>query len=103
MGTAFLCVFLLVLERFADQKSRMMRLDVFAEGKDFPTAYVQSVFVRNRMAFETKEVSLGEKVRVRYHVSTPAAASLEDLGAQLMGDGTCGVKSVAWEPVKERE
>jgi anti-anti-sigma factor len=103
MGTGFLCLFLLVLEQFSDQKSRMMRLDVFGEGKEFPTAYVQNVFVRNRMAFETKEVSLGEKVKVRYHVSIPAAASLEDLGAQLMGDGTCGVKSVAWEPVKERE
>ncbi len=103
MGTGFLCLFLLVLEQFSDQKSRMMRLDVFGEGKEFPTAYVQNVFVRNRMAFETKEVSLGEKVKVRYHVSIPAAASLEDLGAQLMGDGTRGVKSVAWEPVKERE
>jgi Domain of unknown function (DUF4956) len=61
MGTVFLCVFLLVLERFSDQKSRMMRLDVFGDGKEFPTAYVQNVFVRNRMTFETKEVSLGEK------------------------------------------
>lgn len=103
MGTAFLCVFLLILERFGDQKARSMRLDVVAEGKEFPTAYVQSIFVRNRMAFETKEVSLGDKVKVRYHVSIPAAASLEDLGAQLMGDGTCGVKSVSWEPIKERE
>jgi uncharacterized membrane protein YhiD involved in acid resistance len=103
MGTAFLCVFLLVLERFSGQKSRMMRLDVFADGREFPTAYVQNVFVRNRMTFETKEVSLGEKVKVRYHVSIPAAASLEDLGAQLMGDGTGGVKSVAWEPSQASE
>jgi anti-anti-sigma factor len=103
MGTAFLCLFLLLLEQVGDQKARTMRLDVVAEGKEFPTAYVQNVFVRNRMAFETKEVSLGDKVKVRYYVSIPAAAALEDLGAQLMGDGRCGVKSVSWEPVRERE
>jgi anti-anti-sigma factor len=104
LGTAFLCLFLLALDRVGGQKARStMRLDVLAEGKEFPTAYVQNIFVRNRMAFETKEVALGDKVKVRYHVSIPAAAALEDLSAQLMGDGRNGVKGVSWEPVKERE
>jgi anti-anti-sigma factor len=99
-GTAFLCVFLLLLDRIGAQRAQMMRLDVFAD-KEFPTAYVQSVLVRNRVSFETKEVTLGDKVKVRYYVSIPATASLEDLGAQLMGDGKGAVKGVAWEPVKE--
>jgi anti-anti-sigma factor len=103
MGTAFLCLFLIALDRVGGQKARTMRLDVLAEGKEFPTAYVQSIFVRNRIAFETKEVALGDKMKVRYHVSIPAAAALEDLGAQLMGDGRSGVKGISWEPVKERE
>jgi anti-anti-sigma factor len=103
LGTAFLCFFLLLLERVGDQKARPMRVDVVAEGREFPTAHVQNVFVRNRMAFETREVQLGDKVKVRYHATIPAAASLEDLGAQLMAGGSAGVKSVSWEPIKERE
>src|SRR3954468_776691 len=100
LGTAFLCTFLLLLDRVIAQKSRTLRVDVMADGHEFPTAHVQSVFVRNRMAFETREMSLGEKTKVRYHATVPAAASLEDLGAQLMSAGA-GVKSVTWEPVKD--
>jgi len=100
LGTAFLCVFLMLLDLVIAQRSRTLRVDVIADGHEFPTAHVQSVFVRNRMAFETREVSLGEKTKVRYHATVPAAASLEDLGAQLMSAGA-GVRSVAWEPVKD--
>ena len=100
LGTAFLCAFLMLLDRVIAQKSRTLRVDVIADGHEFPTAHVHSVFVRNRMAFETREVSLGEKTKVRYHATVPAAASLEDLGAQLMSAGA-GVKSVAWEPAKD--
>jgi anti-anti-sigma factor len=103
LGTGFLCLFLLLLDRIGEQKARTMRVDVVADGREFPTAHVQSVFVRNRMAFETREVSLGDKVKVRYHATIPAAASLEDLGAQLMSGGTAGVKSVSWEPLKEKD
>lgn len=100
LGTAFLCAFLMLLDRVIAQKSRSLRLDVIADGHEFPTAHVHGVFVRNRMAFETREVSLGDKTKVRYHATVPAAASLEDLGAQLMRAGA-GVKSVTWEPVKD--
>ena len=100
LGTAFLCLFLVLLDRIIAQKARTLRVDVVAEGHDFPTAHVHGVFVRNRMAFETREVSLGDKMKVRYHATVPAAASLEDLGAQLMSGGA-GVKSVSWEPVKD--
>ena len=100
LGTAFLCAFLMLLDRVIAQRSRTLRVDVIADGHEFPTAHVHSVFVRNRMAFETREVSLGDKTKVRYHATVPAAASLEDLGAQLMRAGA-GVKSVAWEPVRD--
>jgi anti-anti-sigma factor len=99
LGTAFLCAFLMLLDRVIAQRSRTLRVDVIAEGQEFPTAHVQSVFVRNRMSFETREVAFGDKTKVRYYATVPAAASLEDLGAQLMSAG--GVKSVAWEPVKD--
>lgn len=100
LGTAFLCVFLMALDRFGEQRGRLMRLDVYADGREFPTAHVQNVFARHRLAFDAREVTLGEKMRVRYHGSVPASVALEDLGAELMAPGA-GVKSVAWEPVKE--
>ena len=51
------------------------------------------VFVRNRMAFETREVSLGEKTKVRYRVHGPRGGVPQIFGAQLMTAGG-GVKSV---------
>lgn len=100
LGTGFLCAFLLLLDRLGEQRARLMRVDVFADGREFPTDYVQGVFIRHRVTFETREVALGEKMRVRYHASIPPTLSLEDLGAELMAGGA-GVKSVAWEPVKD--
>lgn len=100
LGTGFLCGFLLLLDRMGEQRARLMRVDVFADGREFPTDYVQGVFIRHRVTFETREVALGEKMRVRYYASIPPSLSLEDLGAELMA-GTAGVKSVAWEPVKD--
>jgi anti-anti-sigma factor len=100
LGTGFLCAFLLLLDRLGEQRARLMRVDVFADGREFPTDYVQGVFIRHRVTFETREVALGEKMRVRYHANIPATLSLEDLGAELMAGGA-GVKSVAWEPVKD--
>jgi anti-anti-sigma factor len=100
LGTAFLCAFLMLLDQVIAQRSRTLRVDVIADGQEFPTAHVHSVFVRNRLAFETREVSLGDKTKVRYHATVPAMASLEDLGEELMRAGA-GVKSVAWEPVKD--
>ena len=102
LGTGFLCAFLLVLDRMSEQRGRLMRVDVIAEGPEFPTVYVQSVFARHRVSFETREVSLGDKMRVRYHANIPAAVALEDLGVEMMGGGA-GVKSVTWEPAKEKD
>ncbi len=100
LGTGFLCAFLLLLDRMGEPRARLMRVDVCADGREFPTDYVQGVFIRHRVTFETREVALDERMRVRYYASIPPSLSLEDLGAELMA-GTAGVKSAAWEPVKE--
>ena len=99
LGTGFLCAFLLILDRLGEQRGRLMRVDVTADGREFPTVYVQGIFVRHRVTFEAREVALGEKLKVRYHAQIPATVALEDLGAELMSSGA--VKSVAWEPVKD--
>ena len=67
LGAAFLCVFLFVLDRTSVRRSRALAVEVVAEGREFPTDHVQSVFARNRIVFETREVSQGKETAVTYH------------------------------------
>jgi hypothetical protein len=62
---------------------------------------VQSVFARNRVVFEPREVSQAKETVVTYHASVDPNLSLEDLSTQLMAGGTAGVKSVSWEVPKK--
>lgn len=101
VGAAFLCLFLLVLDRLPYRAARPMTVDMVATTREFPLAHVQSVFARHGVVFEPRELSQGEKVKVTYHATVPAEISLEDLSADLMAGGTSGLKSVAWEPAKK--
>jgi uncharacterized membrane protein YhiD involved in acid resistance len=100
LGTAFLCVLLLVLDRLpSDQRPRMMMLELVADGRDFPTVRVESVFARNGIIFEPRDVSQGKEAAVKYHVALDKRVSLDELSAQLTS--TAGVKSVAWKNPKK--
>jgi hypothetical protein len=101
LSTAFLCVFLLFLDRRTEHRARTLHIEIEAEGRDFPTDHVQSVFARNRVVFEPREVSQGEETVITYHASVDPNMSLEDLSAQLMAGGTAGLKSVSWEVAKK--
>ena len=101
LGTAFLCVFLLLLDRVGQGKQRSMAVEIVAQGRDFPVAHVQSVFARHHVVFEPSEVSQGEKARVTYVATFQPGMSLEDLSGDLMAGGTVGLKSVSWEPAKK--
>jgi anti-anti-sigma factor len=102
LGTAFLCVALLALDRISTQKARVMSVEILASGRTFPSTHVEGVFARNQVVFEPREISQSDDVSVKYHTWLEPRASLEDLSLQLMGDGA-GVKSVAWEhPKRER-
>jgi anti-anti-sigma factor len=102
LGTAFLCITLLTLERVSGQKARVMSVEIQASGRDFPTAHVESIFARNYIQFEPREISQSDDVSVKYRTWLDPRASLEDLSVQLMSNGA-GVKSVAWEhPKRER-
>ncbi len=101
LGTAFLCVFLAVLDRFGETKRRSMMLEVMAEGPKFPTEHVQRVLGASVDFYEFREVTEGEdESTVRYHVTLDPAASLSWLSQQLMAGGQAGVKSVSWEAPK---
>ena len=49
LGTAFLCIALIALDRMSAQKARVMSVEIQASGREFPTAHVEDVFARNQM------------------------------------------------------
>jgi uncharacterized membrane protein YhiD involved in acid resistance len=103
LGTLFLCLLLVVLDRVGARRPRTMMAQIEAVGREFPTAHVQSVFARNHIVFEPREVSQGKDMSVRYHTLLDIDQSLEDLSEQLMAEGKAHVKSVSWELPRKSE
>jgi anti-anti-sigma factor len=100
LGTGFLCVFLLLIERLpSDRKPRQLMVELKAEGREFPTVAVESVFARNGVIYEARDVSQSRESTVSYQLSVERRLLLEDLSAQL--SAAPGVKSVAWKKVKK--
>jgi anti-anti-sigma factor len=103
LGTAFLCITLLVLDRLATQKTRHMSVEVSAPGRVFPTAHVEAVLVRNQVVFEPREISQGKNdITTKYHTWLDPRVSLDELSAQLMAEGG-GVEGVSWDQVKREK
>lgn len=101
LATAFLCVLLLALDRLpSDQRPREMVVELVAEGRDFPVVHVESVFARNGVIFEPRDVSQGKDAAVKYHVSMDRRLPLDDLSAQLSA-GTAALRSVVWKNPKK--
>jgi anti-anti-sigma factor len=101
LATAFLCVVLLVLDHLpSEEKPRAMIVELVAEGREFPTVHVESVFARNGIIFEPRDVSQGKEAAVKYHVALDKRLSLDELSAQLTG-GAAAIKSVAWKNAKK--
>jgi anti-anti-sigma factor len=99
LGTAFLCVTLVCLDRMSTQRARAMSVEIQAEGRQFPTTHVENVFARNHVVFEPREISQADDVTVKYHTWLDPRTALEQLSVELMTEGA-GVKSVAWEHLK---
>ncbi len=104
LGTVFLCLFLVLLDHLDSVrvKARAVLLEVVANGKEFPTAEVHSVFSSFRLVYEPREVSHGKEAAVKYHVTLEANTNLEDLSEKLMSVGAPGLKSVSWEKAKKK-
>jgi anti-anti-sigma factor len=101
LGTVFLCVMIPILNSFSSERPRTMLVEIVGDGRDFPTAHVHQVFAVNGIVFEPREVSQGDEATVRYFTTLKPADSLEELSAQLMGDGKKGIKNVSWSPPKK--
>jgi anti-anti-sigma factor len=100
LGTLFLCALLPILNLFSSERPRTMMVEIVAEERDFPMAHVHHVFAVNAILFEPREVSQGDEATAKYLTTLKPTDSLEDLSAQLMGDGKKGIKNVSWSPPK---
>ncbi len=95
-GTAFVCLFMVLLEHAGGGRRRTMMVQIGAAGKEFPVAHVQGVFARNHIVFEPRELAQKKEVTMVYHTTLDPSVSLEDVSAQLV-QGDAGVTSVSWE------
>ena len=100
LGTLFLCAMIPLLSLFSSERPRQMMVEIVAQERDFPTAHVHQVFAVNDILFEPREVSQGDEATAKYLTTLKPTDSLEDLSAQLMGDGKKGIKNVSWSPPK---
>ena len=100
LGTLFLCAMIPLLNLFSSERPRTMMVEIVAEERDFPMAHVHHVFAVNGILFEPREVSQGDEATAKYLTTLKPTDSLEDLSAQLMGDGKKGIKNVSWSPPK---
>jgi anti-anti-sigma factor len=100
LGTGFLCLFLLLLDRVpSDRKPRQLMVELKADGREFPTVPVETVFARNGVIYEARDVSQSRESTVKYQLTVERRLPIEELSAQL--SATPGVKSVAWKKVKK--
>src|SRR6185503_12401019 len=100
LGTLFLCALIPLLNLFSAERPRQMLVEIIAEGREFPMAHVHHVFAVNGILFEPREVSQGEEAEAKYLTTLKPTDALEDLSAQLIGDGKKGIKNVSWSPPK---
>ena len=92
------------MDRYAGQRPRSLMVEIEAEGRPFPNTHVESVFARNRVLFEAREISQrksGDAV-VRYQVTIEPSVSLDAITDELLKGGK-GLKAVDWETAKKRE
>jgi anti-anti-sigma factor len=99
LGTAFLGLTLVALDVMAKQQTRVMSVEIVADGRTFPSTRVEEIFARNQIVFEPREIAQADDVTVKYHAWLDPRTSLDDLSAQLMRE-VAGLTSVSWEHPK---
>ena len=100
LGTLFLCAMIPLLNVFSSERPRQMHVEIIAKEREFPMSHVHHVFAVNGILFEPREVSQGDEATAKYLTTLKPTDSLEDLSAQLMGEGKKGIKNVSWSPPK---
>jgi hypothetical protein len=101
-GAAMVAVFLACLGRTGGPARRSLLVDLAACGPAFPGAHVQRVFARHGAALEIREAWFGDEARATYLVTFATDVPLDAVHADLVADGTAGLRAVSWEPARKR-
>jgi hypothetical protein len=102
LGTVFLCIVMVFLDRFGESKSRMLVLSVVSAGKDFPDEHVNRILGTTVDFFEVREVLRGNEATVRFNIQLSPNTSLSWLSQQLMANTEAGLKSVSWQEASKK-
>jgi uncharacterized membrane protein YhiD involved in acid resistance len=101
MGALFLCVMLVVLDRFGEARLRVMTLNLVSLSDQFPSDHVHGILRATVENFEAREVAQGKEAAVKYTVTMTQHTPLGWLSQQLMANGESGLKSVSWSEPKK--
>jgi len=102
LGTLFLCLVLVVLDKLGDQKPRTILLEVVASSSEFPTEHVCRILGMETESFEPVKVSQTAEASVKYSLKMAHSTSLHYLSGRLMDGGKAGIKSISWEQPKKQ-
>jgi hypothetical protein len=100
LATAFLCLFLLWLDREVEPPPVAMKIVLTAGGSEFPTDAVHAVFARHAVRVEPREIVRGPQASVTYLARLGPGSSIEQVSADLMREMPGQLESVSWEPAK---
>lgn len=101
-GAAMLCVFLVLLEGVATERTRALLVELVASGPAFPIDHVLRVFNAHRVSVELREMSQGDPARAKYLAFCGPGTGLETLNADLLAGGSGGLRAIAWEPAGKK-
>jgi hypothetical protein len=101
-GAVMVAIFLVCLGRTAGPARRSLVVDLVARGPAFPGAHVQRVFARHGVTLEIREACFGDEPRATYLATFAGEVALDAVHAELIADGTSGLRAVSWEPAKKR-
>jgi hypothetical protein len=103
VGTLFLGVCLIAMDRANAGALRPVKVALVAQGKTFPTAHVSKVFSDHGVTVVPLEIFKGETAMARYRALLTPNLSIEQLSADLLNgaEGVDSLKSVSWEASKK--
>ena len=102
IGTIAVAVCIALLQRGHTEPPRTMKVALVAEGRQFPSGHVSSIFAAHQIAVEPIEFSHGDKASVRYRALLHRDTSLDAVSAELLSGGaTPALASVSWEAPKK--
>jgi hypothetical protein len=101
VGTVFVCACLCLLRQPAPSAQRSMKLVIMAEGREFPTSHVSSIFAAHHISASLIQLSHGERASVSYRALLGSDTRLDEVSAQMLNGGCAGIASVTWEAPKK--